>query len=96
MLIFEMHFLIILESEYSQVFMGGISRIFPTDMLFNAQIILHVAADLGSCLGSRNQPPQEHGAEAAGDGVEQKMQMCTFKVLLGGRAKRVSLKGWLL
>lgn len=35
-------------------------------------------------------------AEAAGDGVGQRMWMGTFKVLLGGSTKCVSLKGWLL
>lgn len=47
-------------------------------------------------LGRRTQEPQGHGAEAAGDGVGQRVWMGTFKVLLGGRAKCVSLKSWLL
>lgn len=37
-------------------------------------------------LGTRFQQPQGQGAEAVGNGLEQKMLMDTFKVLLGVRA----------
>lgn len=61
LLTFEVHFLIILKSECSQDFLGGTSRMASTEILSNAQLILHIAAALGSVLVWAGGPSSPRG-----------------------------------